>query len=1216
MMQNMPGGVMITVALDERRAAAFLRSGIWLCAVNTFDSCVLGGAHQDIAELENELKRRDVETRRLKTSHAFHSGMMEPMLEGFSAEVAKVSLHAPNITWVSSLTGLSLGLDDTISPDYWVRQIRQPVRFAAALSSAIENGNEALLEVGPGTTLTTLARTINLSGTMAVSSCGQPVQDETEATAQALSTLWAAGVEVDWASYYSNQTPCRIPLPGYQFDHRRYWIAPPRESSDHEPPHSYFSANTDGASMFVPTWDVAPAPEQLQISSSWLLILDQHGIGDALAALLRDHGAEVQTLPWQSRIGMDAQPYEDILRETRPKHVVHLGSITAGQPKTHALLLECGYDDVLGLSQALVRHAGDNVKPIALTVVSDNVHSVTGREDIYAEKSLLLGPVRVLPQEHPEISCHLVDVEMDRPSDKRVRMLLAECLGDMQEPVIAHRGSQRWTQSIKAIDSSNSAHSGLRSKGVYLITGGLGAVGLSIARHLNRTTSARLVLTGRRPPPERKDWPALLESEDNFETFEIEELVDHYIAGNPEHLDPLAISRLDSEHQDPVLLPLATLSSIGFTLNRYCVALLCECLGHASVDMRPGTRHSIASIASKMGVVPQYSRFLKFMIDLLREEGVFEGSDESFKVLATTRDDVTDLHQKAVAENHQLEPVFKLLNACASEYSKVLNGSASGLEVLYPDGDSSGIEAAVSAMTNCTSHNGRAHLLARLLRRKADTHIRPLRILEVGGGNRFLTRILATALQGTSVEYWFTDISSSFVDTARAWAEEAGYEHLRFGVLDVSKGPKNQGWWGTFDAIVGMDVVHATEDVKVTLHHLHSLTQPGGSVHLIETLPPARWNTMVWGLTTQWWHYDDDFRTTSPLLNASEWIKALTSAGFQAADTYQSGVQDDCLLLFGLRPEDTSTDADLLAIQADVTDPREMTAVVARARERFGEINGVIHAAGLEASGALSRQHDGTSSPGLAAKVTGTRILTEALKDEPLDFLILCSSVTSFLGGLGNVEYTAANAYLDAFAHQHKPLGYPIVSVNWDRWRGLGMAAVVEERHRLLIGETLGGGLDETQALNYFEAIVSAPRLPQVIVAPKGFDATWRETAQITVNKLASRLVALDQHPRPFMETPYVAPESETEKLLASVWQAALGIEAIGVDDNFMALGGDSLIAINLVSRLRDVLDLRLQVATLFEAPTVAQLARQVEALRWAAAPTSSTSDNVEEGEL
>ena len=1216
MMQNMAAGVMLSVSLDERSATDFLRPGIWLSAVNTLDSCVLGGAPQDIAELENELSRRDVETRRLKTSHAFHTGMMEPMLEDFRAEAAKVSLHGPKIPWVSSVSGSWLGADDTTSPDYWVRQIREPVRFAAALTNIIDNGDPAVLEVGPGIALTTLARKSIGSGSVAVSSCGQSTQDEVDATAKALSTVWAAGVEVDWARYYATQALGRVPLPGYQFDRQRYWIDPPSGPSDREPPGSDLAEDTASARMFVPAWDVAPDPVQQEASSRWLLILDQHGIGDALALLLGALGVEVRTLPWLDRVRVDAQTYADILSESRPDHVVHLGSITAGRPVTHEQMLECGYVDVLSLSQALVVHVGDNAEPIKLTVVSDNVHSVTGREGVRAEKSLLLGPVRVLPQEHPEISCRLVDVEMDRPSDIRVHMLLTECLADKQEAVVAHRGRQRWTQSVKAIETPQSPFSGVRPRGVYLITGGLGAVGLSIARHLHKTTSAHIVLTGRRPPPEPEDWPALVEPGDDLATFEIEDLNDADILDLPEHVDPLAIAALDSANQDPETLPLATLSSAAATLDRYCVALLCECLEQAGVDMQPGIRHTFASISSQMGIVHPYSRFLKFMVDLLRDEGVFEGPDEGILVLATTRYDVVDLHEQAVEEHRELEAVFKLLNACALGYTGVLSGSASGIQVLYPDGDSRGVKAAVAAMAHRTSHTGQAELLARLLRRMADSQARPLRILEVGGGNRFLTSILAAALDGTSVEYWFTDIGSSFVGAARTWAKEAGYEHLHFGVLDASRNPEAQGWGDTFDAVVGMDVVHATQNVEVTLRHLHTLTGSGGSVHLIETLPPARWNTMVWGLTKQWWQYNDDIRTTSPLLDGSHWIEALTRAGFQAADTYQSGAQDDCVLLFGLRPASTAKDARLLAIQADVTDPREMAAVVARTRELFGGINGVIHAAGLEASGALSLQHDGAAAPGLAAKVTGTRVLTEALKDEPLDFLMLCSSVTSLLGGVGNVEYTAANAYLDSFAHEQKPLGYPVVSVNWDRWRGLGMAAMVEERHQALLGETLGGGLAETQALNYFDAIVSAPRLPQVIVAPTGFDDAWRDAALVTVKTLATRLVASENHPRPFLATPYVAPANDIERQLASVWQETLGIEAIGADDDFMELGGDSLIAINVVSRLREVLGLRLQVAALFEAPTVAQLAKRVEALRWATAPTSPATENVEEGEL
>jgi phthiocerol/phenolphthiocerol synthesis type-I polyketide synthase E len=243
-------------------------------------------------------------------------------------------------------------------------------------------------------------------------------------------------------------------------------------------------------------------------------------------------------------------------------------------------------------------------------------------------------------------------------------------------------------------------------------------------------------------------------------------------------------------------------------------------------------------------------------------------------------------------------------------------------------------------------------------------------------------------------------------------------------------------------------------------------------------------------------------------------------------------------------------------------------------------------------------------------------VLEQVLQDEPLDFLLLCSSVTSLVGGVGNVEYAAANAFLDAFAHERAARGYPVVSVNWDRWRGLGMAATVEARHRARTGESLAGGLPVEDALACLTAIAAAPRAAQIVAAPSGFEDARRGAEQTDVTTLAIRMVPVAHHPRPFMATPFAAPRTDLEQRIAAVWQETLGVDTVGVDDDFSELGGDSLIAIKVATRLREELGLALGVSALFEAPTVARLAAHIEALRWAAAPAPAAHEDLDEGVL
>jgi acyl carrier protein/SAM-dependent methyltransferase len=473
------------------------------------------------------------------------------------------------------------------------------------------------------------------------------------------------------------------------------------------------------------------------------------------------------------------------------------------------------------------------------------------------------------------------------------------------------------------------------------------------------------------------------------------------------------------------------------------------------------------------------------------------------------------------------------------------------------------------------SHHGE---LARIIGASlaAASHEKRLRVLEIGAGNGFLTREVAPALRGCDVDYHLSDITRAFNENVE--------------LLDITRDAAAQGWREPFDVIIGLDVVHATPDLDVTLRNLRRLLVPGGVLQLIETRPPARWNTMVWGLTREWWSYSDRYRTTGPLLSADEWQTALANNGFARTSAYEA---DDCVLLAAQTPLeiDVLRGPDVLEIAADVTDERAIRDAVIRTREHFGALHGVIHAAGAEHSGAFARANGEVVQ---SAKVRGTRALLAALADQPLDYLLLCSSITSQLGGVGNVEYAAANAFLDAVAHERSPRPFPIISVNWDRWHGLGMAAIVEARHRERTGEILAGGLAVDRALACFDRITAQPRLSQVVVSPVPFEEMREAASQVTIVDLAERIVAVDHHARPFLPTDFVAPRNEIEQRIAEVWQETLGVDRIGIDDEFSALGGDSLIAIKVVSRLRDALGVQLRVATLFEAPTIARLAAHV----------------------
>ncbi|HMB55456.1 MAG TPA: condensation domain-containing protein, partial [Thermoanaerobaculia bacterium] len=248
LMAACPPGAMAAVGLDEEALAARLPDGVELAAANAPGSTVVSGPAEALERFAAALAADGVDARPLTVSHAFHSASMEACLGDYRAAVEAVSLSPPERTVISNLTGRPLTVAQATDPDYWCQQIRRPVRFAdgAAHLLAADDGEAVFLEVGPGRTLTSLLRRQPAArGRVAVTTFGRPgpvgeavdeqAADEHAAALGALGQLWQAGVEPRWEGLHEEEggdgddagvARRRVPLPGYPFERKRYWIEP------------------------------------------------------------------------------------------------------------------------------------------------------------------------------------------------------------------------------------------------------------------------------------------------------------------------------------------------------------------------------------------------------------------------------------------------------------------------------------------------------------------------------------------------------------------------------------------------------------------------------------------------------------------------------------------------------------------------------------------------------------------------------------------------------------------------------------------------------------------------------------------------------------------------------------------------------------------------------------------------------------------------------
>jgi acyl transferase domain-containing protein len=236
LMHERKKGAMLSVQINESGVKEILTEDLSLAAINSPKHCVVSGEHQAVAQLEKQLNEKNIFCRRLHTSHAFHSPMMEPIMKEFAEAAAKAKIKSPKIPFISGVTGTWIREEEVCDPLYWARQLRQPVRFSDGIREILNDPSAVLLEVGPGNGLCLLAKEqkTNESQPLTFSSIRHIKQTESDLLflTRTLGNLWLSGVIFDWDSYYKNGKRRRIPLPTYPFERKRYWLEEVDQSTD------------------------------------------------------------------------------------------------------------------------------------------------------------------------------------------------------------------------------------------------------------------------------------------------------------------------------------------------------------------------------------------------------------------------------------------------------------------------------------------------------------------------------------------------------------------------------------------------------------------------------------------------------------------------------------------------------------------------------------------------------------------------------------------------------------------------------------------------------------------------------------------------------------------------------------------------------------------------------------------------------------------------
>ena len=231
-LQQLPPGAMLSLPLSEAEVQPFLGEELSLALINGPTQCVVSGSIQAVDALEKTLRDQEIDCVRIKINYAAHSYMLDDILAPFAEEVKKITLHSPQIPYVSNVTGTWATAAQTTDPNYWVRHLRQTVRLAKGLQCLLEKDPAlVLLEIGPGSTLSRLAQQQKASAKQLFFNSVRSARKEQPDVAflfETLGQLWLAGVSVNWAGFYTHERRYRLPLPTYPFERQRYWITPPQ----------------------------------------------------------------------------------------------------------------------------------------------------------------------------------------------------------------------------------------------------------------------------------------------------------------------------------------------------------------------------------------------------------------------------------------------------------------------------------------------------------------------------------------------------------------------------------------------------------------------------------------------------------------------------------------------------------------------------------------------------------------------------------------------------------------------------------------------------------------------------------------------------------------------------------------------------------------------------------------------------------------------------
>jgi acyl transferase domain-containing protein/NADPH:quinone reductase-like Zn-dependent oxidoreductase len=964
LMQSLPaGGAMAAIfapGLDVAAAVAPYSTRLAVAAFNGPTQTVVSGAVAAVDDLCASFTARGVRCQRLPVSHAFHSPLVEPMLDAFEARAARTNFQSPTLRIISNLTGTVADAREIVQARYWRRHVREAVRFADGIKTLAGLQPDVCLEIGPHPTLLAFAEA-NFAETgvqPALVASLRKSRGDDEQLVDALAALYLEGVAIDWRAVWSAIPHRWIDLPAYAFQREPLWF-PQRAvgSSGQDTGHPLLGVRLRSALRDVVQF------EQVLASDSVPYLADHRVHGQAIL------------------------PATGFLELALAAGRAALNGFCALQDVAIVEPLRF-HDGEARIVQTVVRH--DQAGAAAFEILStageaeDWRRHVDGRlqTGVTAPESEPLDAVRERCRDafgadahHAQLAARGLDFGPSLHGLRKLWRGTGEALGEVHlpDPSIAGRGSYLLHPALldaclqvmsAALDdgvNTSRTYLPLAIDRLYVIRQPAGAV----------WSHARIEASGH---------SEMLRSD--VTVYDSQGIVAALrgialrAAAGPETDAPLyeiAWPELTSEIASWVPAPDTLQASVGhrfvelagaealddyqqafIALEGLCAEWIAAALSELGWQPTIGDHVSRDGLAEQLGIVPRYGGLLGRYLDILAEDGVLTRGKSHWTVARPLAprgsSHLADAARALLARHPTSHARIALSERCGTSLAGILRGAVDPLEQLFPGGSTELAESLYRDTPEARAWNQllRDTVIAAVVSLPAGQR---LRVLEVGGGTGGTTAWVAPVLPADRCEYLFTDVGPSMV--LRAREKFVAHAFMSFQPFDLEQPSSAQGLGERrFDIILAANVVHATADLRQTLGRLRELLAPGGMLLMLEVAGLERWIDITFGLTDGWWcFHDTDVRADYPLLSRDAWLELLATLGMDAGTIGAPDPRSRGVVLAARRPP---TDADRLSpggCWMVIGDGHGMAAALGERLRSGGQ--SVVHAVGTEDDHAL-----------------------------------------------------------------------------------------------------------------------------------------------------------------------------------------------------------------------------------------------------------------------